>query len=96
MACHLGDGARQGKSIRIEKKQVLAGRYSGPNVGRRPKANVFTDTDQVHVTIGTKIICALITRSVIDDDYLKFVRKAFKIKDRFSQKSARIVVNKNY
>jgi hypothetical protein len=26
MTCHLGDGARQGKSVRIEKKQVFAGR----------------------------------------------------------------------
>jgi hypothetical protein len=73
MICHLGDGTRQGKSIRIEKKQVLPGRYSGPNVCRGPKANVITDTDQVHVTIGTKIIRALITRPVIDNDYLKIV-----------------------
>ena len=74
MTGHLGDGARQGKSIRIEKKQVLPGRYSGPNVRRRTKAYVFTDTDQVHVTIGAKIIRALITRPVIDNDYLKIVR----------------------
>jgi hypothetical protein len=45
MTGHLGDGARQGKSIRIEKKQVLTGRYLGPNVCRGPKANVLTVTD---------------------------------------------------